>query len=228
MALVLNERLSNILRVQARVKLGQISPQLAASQLGMTAGELQNFEIGQGDSSLGPGDRGVGESLQDFETRRFGQQRFSSQIHTNPDGSIGRGPCGRPGQPPCFGTGQLEDNQLATVFDEVPDEVPSPFLPGGFDPLTFQPQDSVQGSAFIPQLPLPSLSPGPRGFIPSPSRPDAGVGRRRLVGQLVRPPGGGIGGSARGGGRRPGSTLQPRRQAPGDLVKKRLLNELVR
>ena len=231
MALVINEQLSNILRLQARVELGQISPQLAASQLGMTPEQLQSFQIDQGDSSLGSGDRGIGESLQDFEARRFGRQRFASQT-----GNAGeRIPCGRPGQPPCFGTGQLEsDNQLATVFDEVPDAVGSvtdpaltpptqtPVPPGEVDPIPFTPQGPLPPGSGPPQLPLPTVGTGPLGFTPFSSRPDAGIGRRRLAGQLVRPASGSGGIAGQGRPRQPGH-LRPRREAPADLVKKRFL-----
>ncbi|KKM81352.1 hypothetical protein LCGC14_1330710, partial [marine sediment metagenome] len=220
MALVLNQQLSNILRFQHRVEQGQISPQLAASQLGLTVDEFTNFQ--QPQRFLQPSDEAIEAA------RAAGQDMRTLQ------GAA----CGRAGQPSCFGPGQDPGSgALATVFDEVADEAPGGTSTGASDPLSeitaapfdeiandpvnpfiFQPQDPLQGVDPAPQLPLPSLSSGPRGFIPSLPGPDAGVGRRRLEGQLVRSSRAGGGASARTGGRRPGGTLQPQRRAPGDLV----------
>lgn len=287
---VLDQQLSNILRLQHRVATGQLSESLAASQAGLGVGEFRDFQRPQ--QFLQPSEseiQAAKDSGQDFRTLQGAA-------------------CGRAGQPPCFGSagggGSINDQfsaegALASVFSEGPEsgqigtgdvgaglgdggggettgggtgDGTSPFIPKEFNPSAFQPSDFGPASVFSPRnlspgagasgggggeqvgggptfnpigftpqdelrdlknpprigpIPIPQ---GPRNFSPFVDFPDAGVGRKRLTGQLVRPA---IASPADASGSRnrttkPFSTLDPRRQAPGDPVKKRLLGELVR
>ncbi len=278
---LLDQQASNLLRILARERLGILSSELAAQNLGLSpsafgearrADEARNTITrsltfgrtapppGFEEVPPGPVPAGSGGIVTDQVFRRKNTGIDASVFFDAPVRGApgvmpeGEGPGGVPFARDAEGAGDTGGGTggdagalpVRTVLSP-PSPIPRPVRAGFTDPAPgppinisrvqprllpapsaptrvpgFGPTSPLPAPSGLPPLPVPPVSPGPRGFTPSSARPGSGVGRRRLQGMLTRQaldrqPPGDTGASV------PTSVLRPRREAPADLVKKRLL-----
>lgn len=212
MATTQNQELSNLLRLNQRVRAGQISEELAASNLGMSLEDFnrerafEEFEIGQFESDPGPEFEEVplhqmrglsGPQASQIQTvRTFRRRRGPEQAAASVDENFGG----------------FTPNAPAPPVDLTPVPVPTAIAP------------QVAG---VPSSQAPSGGAGgPRGFTPVSLAGGAPARGRRLQGQLsqelfrnsTRKP-------STVGATQQGSTLDPTRTSSAAPVKSRFLRQ---